>query len=116
MYDKTNVFANIINKKIHTELVYEDDLLLAFHDSNPVVPIHLLVVPKKEYTCYSDFIAKATPEEISHYFTKISHIAKIFDLDKTGYRLITNNGSSVGQTIFHFHFHIIGGKALSKLI
>jgi diadenosine tetraphosphate (Ap4A) HIT family hydrolase len=115
-YNKNNIFAKIIVKKLSANIIYEDDILISFHDINPVAPIHILVVPKGEYINYSDFIKKAEKLEIIHFFSKIDELAKMFELDKSGYRLITNNGSEVGQTIFHFHFHIIGGIKITKLI
>ncbi|MFY9589661.1 HIT domain-containing protein [Rickettsia endosymbiont of Halotydeus destructor] len=114
MYDKKNIFAKIINKDIPAEIIYEDDRLLAFKDINPVAPVHLIVIPKQEYIDYADFIAKSPSGEIKYFSAKIADIAKEAGLNE--YRLITNKGESVGQSIFHFHFHIIGGKKISGLI
>lgn len=116
MYDENNIFAKIINQEIPATVIYEDANILAFNDINPVAPIHIIVIPKKEYIDYQDFITKASSEEIKDYFQKLSHIAKIVGLNNDGYRLTTNKGSKSGQSIFHFHFHIIGGKEFSKLI
>jgi diadenosine tetraphosphate (Ap4A) HIT family hydrolase len=115
MYNKENVFAKIINKDLHAEVVYEDNRLLAFKDVNPVAPVHIIVIPKKEYIDYTDFISKACSDEVKHFFTKISDIASRI-LGEDGYRLITNQGEKSGQSVFHFHFHIIGGKKLAGLI
>jgi histidine triad (HIT) family protein len=116
MYDKKNVFARIISKEILAEIVYEDDKLLAFKDIKPVTPIHIIVIPKQEYIDYADFMAKASAEEIKYFFSKIADIAKEAGLNESGYRLITNKGEDVGQSIFHFHFHIVGGTKISGLI
>ncbi|WP_253307560.1 MULTISPECIES: histidine triad nucleotide-binding protein [unclassified Rickettsia] len=116
MYDEKNIFAKIINKDIPAKIIYEDEKLLAFKDINPVAPVHLIVIPKQEYIDYDDFIAKASSEEIKYFFAKISDIAKEAGLNESGYRLVTNKGENVGQSIFHFHFHIIGGKKISGLI
>jgi len=116
MYDKNNVFAKIIGKYLPTEIIYEDENLIAFKDINPVAPVHVIVIPKKEYIDYSDFILKAAGDEIKDYFTKLSYIASLVGLEQDGYRLITNKGVISGQSVFHFHFHIIGGKTMSKLI
>jgi len=115
MYDKKNLFAQIINKKLAANIVYEDDNVLAFHDIQPVAPVHIIVIPRKEYIDYSDFIAKATPEEVKNYFTKITEIVKKVGLANNDYRLVTNKGQSAGQSIFHFHFHIIGGRDIRGL-
>lgn len=116
MYDKNNVFVKIIGKDIPAEIIYEDDNLIAFNDINPVAPVHIIIIPKKEYIDYSDFILKASSDEIKDYFTKLAYIASLVGLDQDGYRLITNKGVNSGQSVFHFHFHIIGGKTISKLI
>jgi histidine triad (HIT) family protein len=116
MYDKNNVFVKIIGKDIPAEIIYEDDNLIAFNDINPVAPVHIIIIPKKEYIDYSDFILKASSDAIKDYFTKLAYIASLVGLDQDGYRLITNKGIKSGQSVFHFHFHIIGGKTISKLI
>ncbi len=116
MYDKNNVFAKIITKSIPAKIIYEDNDFIAFDDINPVAPIHVIVIPKKEYIDYNDFIGKASADEIKNYFTKLAEIASMIGLDQDGYRLITNKGSKSGQSIFHFHFHIIGGKNIPNLI
>ncbi len=116
MYNKENIFARIINKNLPTEVIYEDEQVLAFKDIAPVAPVHIIVIPKNKYIDYEDFISKASVEEIKHFFSQISDIANKAGLDKDGYRLITNKGEKSGQTIFHFHFHIIGGAKLIGLI
>lgn len=116
MYNKENIFAKIINKDLPAEVIYEDDKILAFKDIMPVAPVHIIVIPKNEYIDYADFISKASESEIKHFFAKIAEIANEAGLDKDGYRLITNKGKKSGQTIFHFHFHIIGGEKLIGLI
>lgn len=116
MYDKDNVFAQIIDKSIPANIIYEDNDIIAFSDINPVAPVHVIVVPKKEYIDYNDFILKASADEIKNYFTKLANIASLVGLDQDGYRLVSNKGAMSGQSIFHFHFHIIGGKNISKLI
>jgi len=116
MYDNNNVFAKIINKTIPAIIIYEDDDIIAFKDVHPVAPVHIIAIPKKEYTDYSNFILTASGDEIKNYFTKLAYVASLVGISEDGYRLITNNGSKAGQTILHFHFHIIGGKTLSTLI
>lgn len=115
LYDKHNIFAKIIEGKVQANKLYEDDKILAIHDINPVAPIHVLVIPKEYYIDYSDFIQKASAHDIKYYFTKINEIIQLLDLLHDGYRLVTNKGSESGQTIFHFHTHIIGGRRISGL-
>lgn len=109
-YDATNVFAKIIREEIKVNKIYEDELVLAFHDAHPIAETHFLVIPKKPYTCYSDFIQKANPEEISSFFITIDYIAKQVLGNSANYKLVTNNGKMVGQTVFHFHCHILSGQ------
>jgi len=112
MYDKNNIFAKIIEKKVPSEIVYEDDKLIAIKDIAPEAPVHILVIPKGEYVDFSDFIQKANFQEKTHYYDKVSEIAE----KECGehFRIVTNNGAWAGQTIFHFHTHILGGKSLAK--
>ena len=115
MYDKENVFARIINSQLPANKVYEDDKIIAFHDINPESPTHILVVPKGEYIDFSDFITKASGDEVKNYFNKIVDIIKELGLEENGYRLITNKGSQSGQSVFHFHMHILSGRQLNGL-
>lgn len=116
MYDKNNIFAKIINKSVPAHIIYEDNNIIAFHDIKPVAPVHVIVIPKKEYIDYSDFISKASEGKIKDYFFKLLHIIELVGLKEGGYRLITNKGEKSGQSVFHFHYHIIGGSHLSTLI
>ena len=106
MYDTNNIFAKIIRGEIPSSKVYEDGYIIAIND--------ILVIPKGGYRNFDEFSQKARPEELTHYFRKISDIAKSQGAEE--YRIVSNNGSSSGQTIFHFHTHIIAGASFSKLI
>jgi diadenosine tetraphosphate (Ap4A) HIT family hydrolase len=114
MYDTNNIFAKIIRGEIPTSKIYEDEYLIAIKDINPVAPVHILVIPKGEYGDFNEFSQKAEPSELAHYFKKISDIAKDQGIDE--YRIVSNTGSSSGQTVFHCHTHIISGSSFSKLI
>ena len=104
-YDKNNVFARIIRKELKADIVYEDNFMLCFHDKDPLGEVHLLIIPKGEYLDYADFVKKATDEEKKHFFETIPEIAKQNNL--TDYRLLTHRGKNGGQTVFHFHVHLI---------
>lgn len=110
MYDKNNIFAKIIQKEIPSKIIFEDEHLLAFHDLYPVAPVHALVIPKGDYSNYTDFVSHAPLETQAHFFKQVAILAK--DLCGEDFRLCTNNGLQSGQTIFHFHMHIIGGEKL----
>ena len=115
MYDNNNIFAKIIRKEIPCDKIFEDDQVLFFNDINPKAKIHILAMPKTEVISFSDFINKSTPEEVDYFFKKIVEIVQKFNLDKTGYRLITNDGNDANQEVAHFHVHILGGENLSGL-
>ncbi len=114
MYNKENIFAKIIRGEIPSSKVYEDDKILAFHDISKSAPIHVLVIPKGEYTDYIDFTSKASMEEISYFFKKVNEIAKILEADKQGFRIVSNCGSNAGQSVMHFHIHILSGKKMGE--
>jgi len=114
MYDKNNIFAKIISGDIPAEKIYEDDKILAIKDINLAAPIHILVVPKEHYIDFADFISQASNEDISHYFKTIEKIAK--ENGAENYRLITNRGEAAGQSVFHFHTHILSDFTNKELI
>jgi histidine triad (HIT) family protein len=116
MYDKNNIFAKIIRGEIPCTKVYEDETILAFNDITPSAPTHILVVPKGEYISLHDFSIKACDLEIAQFFRKVTSIAESLNLEKNGYRIITNHGSHAHQSVPHFHVHILGGGPLGGLL
>lgn len=115
-YNSNNIFAKIIKGEIPSQKVYEDDLVLAFHDISKASPIHILVIPKKPYIDFSDFSSNASPDEISHFFKKVNEIANQVKVNESGFRLISNIGKDANQTVLHFHIHILAGENLGPLI
>jgi histidine triad (HIT) family protein len=111
-YDRTNIFARILRGELPCKKVYEDDFALAFHDINPLAPVHVLVIPKGDYVSNADFAASAPPELIVGFWRAVAQVARDLGLDSSGYRLVANHGAESGQTVFHFHVHIFGGKAM----
>lgn len=104
------LFCKIINGKIPSEKVYEDEEILAFKDINPVAPVHILVIPKKHISCAKDI----KPEDealIGKIFTVINKMADKFKLEN-GYRIVNNCGEDGGQEVMHLHFHLMGGAKL----
>ncbi len=116
MYNEENIFAKIINGEMPANKVYEDDNILAFHDIAPVAPVHVIVVPKGKYVDYEEFVTNAEAGEVKDFFVKVKEIAESLGVSEEGYRVITNKGEPAGQTVFHFHIHIIGGKKIEGLI
>lgn len=102
------IFSKIVSGEIPCNKVMENEEFLAFHDINPKAPIHILIIPKKEYRCFQE----VDPTIMGAMTQFIQSVAKLLGLDETGYRLITNNGSDGGQEVFHLHFHLLGGAKL----
>ena len=104
-----SIFRKIVSGEIPCNKVLENDDFLAFHDINPKAPIHILIIPKKEYTCFQE----VDPKIMVGLTEFTQKVAKLLGLDESGYRLITNNGSDCGQEVLHLHFHLLGGAKLS---
>lgn len=116
MYNKNNIFYKIIHKEIPATIIYEDEKILAFNDINKAAPIHVIIIPKKEYINHSDFIEKASNDDIAYFFKKTNEIIKSLNIKNDSYRIISNIGPDANQTIFHYHIHILGGQNLGPLI
>ena len=103
------IFEKIVAREIPAEVIYEDDLVLAFRDIKPQAPVHALVVPKKPIPR----IAEATAVDhgvIGHLLLKAAEVAAKLGLQQSGYRLVINNGPDGGETVPHLHCHILGGR------
>ena len=105
------IFCKIANGEIPSQIVYEDDKIIAFKDLAPQAPVHFLVIPKEHIKC-ADEINSENSAIIAHIFTKIPLIAKELGVEN-GYRIVNNCGSDGGQTVGHLHFHVLGGRLLA---
>ena len=114
-YNDNNIFAQIIDKKLPTEIILENEYAIAFNDIAPQAPIHLLIIPKGKYVKYDDFINKASKEEIHSFFMLINQLVKDYNVENSGYRLITNAGKNANQEVPHLHFHLLAGQNLGKM-
>lgn len=109
-----SIFKKIINKEIPANIVYEDDEFLAFHDINPAAKVHVLVIPKKEIKN----LDSATEDDLillGKLQLTIAKVARILNLNERGYRVVSNINEDAGQTVFHIHYHIIGGEKLGAM-
>jgi histidine triad (HIT) family protein len=104
------LFCKIIAGEIPAELKFEDELVIAFADINPQAPVHLLIVPKLHVENAAD-LAAASPLALSAIFAAADQLAKAAGL--TGYRTLFNTGADAGQSVFHAHLHLLGGRALA---
>ncbi|MFN4066839.1 MAG: histidine triad nucleotide-binding protein [Thermosynechococcus sp.] len=104
------IFSRIIRREIPADIVHEDDLCLAFRDINPQAPVHILVIPKKPIPQLS--LAEAEDQKIlGHLLLTAKRIAEAEGLTN-GYRIVINNGADGGQTVYHLHLHLLGGRAM----
>lgn len=115
-YDPQNIFARILRGEIPSKRLHEDEFALAFHDINPLAPVHVLVIPKGEYVSSADFHATASDAEIAGFWRAVGKVARDLGLDASGHRLLTNMGEDGGQEVPHFHVHIFGGRRLGRMI
>ncbi len=105
------LFCKIINKEIPAEVVYEDDKVLAFKDINPQAPFHCLIIPRKHIATLND-IADDECELVGHMIQTAGTIAKEQGFDQDGYRTVFNCNTHGGQTVYHIHLHLLGGKPM----
>jgi len=105
------IFCKIANKEIPSNIVYEDEKVLAFHDINPQAPYHILVIPKKHLSTLLE-LEEEDKELIGHIYLVINKIAKDLGFAERGFRVVVNCKEEAGQTIFHLHFHILAGRPM----
>ena len=105
------IFAQIIRKEIPADIVYEDDRALAFRDSNPQAPVHVLVIPKEPIVS----VAEATEAQagvLGHLLLVAQKVARDEGVGDA-FRVVANSGAGAGQSVFHLHLHVLGGRPLS---
>ncbi len=105
------IFCKIINKEIPAKIIYEDDKTLAFEDSNPQAPTHVLIIPKAHIPTLNDLEPKHN-ELIGHMTQVAKKIATDCSINESGYRIVTNCNAGAGQAVFHIHMHLLGGRQL----
>ena len=106
------LFCKILNREIPASIVYEDDRVLAFNDVNPQAPTHVLVIPKRHITSLSDL----QPEDdalIGELVRRAATIADERGIAASGFRTVFNTNREAGQTVFHIHLHVLGGRGLA---
>ncbi len=103
------IFCKIANHEIPSTVVFEDEKVLAFRDLEPQAPSHVLVIPKEHHANICDGVDAQTLGAMAH---AVSEVVKSEGIEESGYRVITNAGPDAGQTVMHFHMHVMGGKKL----
>ncbi len=105
------IFCKIVSGEIPSKKVYEDETVYAFYDINPMAPVHVLIIPKEHISS----INEVTPENsavIAHIYEVAAKLASELGVAESGYRVVSNCGADAGQTVFHLHFHLLGGTKL----
>ncbi len=105
------IFKKIIDRQIPAKFVFEDEQCIAIHDVAPQAPIHILIIPRKEIRSMNE-VANEDQNLLGHLLLVAKEIAKKQNLHDNGYRLIFNTNADAGQTVFHLHLHLLGGKKL----
>ena len=104
------IFCKIAAHEIPSTVVYEDDLVIAFDDLNPQAPVHTLVIPKGHYENIVDGVSGDVLAAMAHAVSEVARAKGLFD----GFRVISNTGAAAGQTVMHFHMHVLGGTDLGE--
>lgn len=111
MITEKTIFAKIIDRELPADIVYEDDQALAFRDIHPAAPTHVLVVPKRPIDRIEN-MSEADAPLVGHLVWVATQIARKENLG-AGYRLVMNNGEEAGQSVFHIHLHLLGGRPMA---
>jgi len=106
------LFCNIVEKKIAAAVVYEDEQVVAFDDIHPQAPIHTLVIPRKHVSTLQDCV-EADQALLGHLLLTCSKVMKLKGIAESGSRVVVNTGRDGGQTVFHVHVHVLGGRHMA---
>jgi len=110
--DTDCLFCKIAAREIPAEIVHETDTVVAFRDINPQAPTHILLIPK-EHIAGIDVIEDAHAGLLTDVFQAAAHLAKADGVHESGWRLVANVGPDAGQSVFHLHFHLLGGRSMA---
>ena len=116
VYDKNNIFSKILRGEAQAEKVYENEYVLCFKDIFPKSKIHILIIPKNEYSDIYDFSKNSSNKEKESIFKAFESIINLYKIRKSGCRIITNHGLDGRQEVAHLHFHLLAGKDIGRMI
>ncbi|WP_193050733.1 histidine triad nucleotide-binding protein [Pseudoalteromonas undina] len=105
------IFTKIINREIPADIIYEDDLALAFKDINPQAPFHALIIPKQAIATIND-VTEENSHLVGHLYVVAAKLAKQLNFSDDGYRVVMNCNEHGGQTVYHIHLHMLAGKEM----
>ncbi len=109
--EEKSIFEMILDKELESEIIYEDEDIFSIRDINPIAPVHLLIIPKKRINTINDVSYEDTLL-IGKMVQVAKNLAKKYEIDVSGYRLIFNTNDDGGQSVYHIHLHLIGGEKL----
>ena len=112
MYDSSCIFCRIGAREIPSEIHHESDRVVAFRDTNPKAPTHVLLIPKDHIESVTD-LREEHGGVLAEIMQTAAHLAKADGIDASGWRLVANVGSDAGQSVFHLHFHLLGGRQMA---
>jgi histidine triad (HIT) family protein len=106
------VFCQIVAGDLPAEIVHSSDRIVAFRDVNPQAPVHILLISKEHIASVAELDA-SHGDTLAELFVTATHLAKAEDVDRSGWRIVTNVGADAGQTVEHLHFHLLGGRPMA---
>ncbi len=106
------LFCRIVDGRIPANIVYQDEQVLAFEDINAQAPVHILVIPTRHVAAVQD-CQDGDKTLLGHLLLTCSNVARMKNLAESGYRIVTNTGADSGQTVFHLHMHVLGGRHMT---
>ena len=106
------LFCKIVAGEIDADIIYETEHLLAFRDINPQAPTHVLIIPRRHVATINDIATEEAEDEIGRMYSAAAHIAQQEGIADDGYRVVMNCNEAAGQTVFHLHLHLLGGRGL----
>jgi histidine triad (HIT) family protein len=108
------VFCRIAARRIPAEILHASDTVVAFRDVDPKAPTHVLLIPREHVASISD-LGDAHADVLLELMRAASHLARAEGIDESGWRLVTNRGPDAGQSVFHLHFHLLGGRPMGPM-
>jgi histidine triad (HIT) family protein len=106
------LFCKIVDRTIQSTIVHEDEQVLAFQDIHPQAPVHILVIPKRHVQSVQE-LERDDAGLVGHLLQACVKLAEQKGISESGYRIVTNSGPHAGQTVFHLHFHLLGGRSMT---
>jgi histidine triad (HIT) family protein len=112
MSDTSCIFCRIVAREIPSEIVHESDRIVAFRDTDPKAPTHILLIPKEHIASIAE-VGDDQAAMLTDIVQAATHLARTEGIEDSGWRLVTNVGRGAGQSVFHLHFHLLGGRPMT---